>query len=110
MTILTNSEGAATATGLTPNAVAGDMAVQVSASFEGQTASTTIAQTNVAGAGLSAGATIGIVGAIAAGAALAAVTLVGGGSSPAPTPTPTPQVTRGVATIDTGGIRVGPPQ
>jgi DNA polymerase-3 subunit gamma/tau len=70
MTILTDAQGTAAASGLTPNAVAGELPIQVSASYQGQTASAVITQTNAvaAGAGMSA-ATIGIIGAVVAGAA-----------------------------------------
>lgn len=111
VTILTNPQGVATATGVTPNSVAGEFAINVSASHQGQTASTTIAQTNAAVAGASSAATIGIVAAIAAGAAVAvAVGLSGGdnGGGPGPiiTPPPTPQPPS--ATVTIGSPSAGP--
>jgi hypothetical protein len=111
MTVLTDSQGMATATGLTPNSVAGDLSIQVSASHQGQTASTLIAQTNVAaGAGMSA-ATIGIIGAIAAGAAVGAVMAFGGGDDPPVVNQPpvTPTTPTGTATVRPGGVTIGAP-
>ncbi len=109
VTMLTNPQGVATATGVAPNSVAGEFAINVSASHQGQTASTTIAQTNAAAAGASSAATIGIVAAIAAGAAVAvAVGLSGGngGGAPIITPTPTPQPPS--ATVTIGSPSAGP--
>lgn len=111
LTILTDAQGMATATGLTPNTVAGDLAIQVSASHQGQTAAVTIAQTNVAvGAGMSA-ATIGIIGAIVAGAAVGAVVALKGneetppiGGPPGPGSPPS-----GTATVRPGGVTIGAP-
>jgi cell division protein FtsN len=105
MTILTDAQGTASAVGLTPNAVAGDLPIQVSASYQGQTASAVITQTNAiaAGAGMSA-ATIGIIGAVVAGAAVGAALALSGGDS-------TPVVVRpsGTATVRTGGVTIGAP-
>lgn len=111
LTILTDSQGMATATGLTPNNVAGNLSIQVSASHQGQTASAVIAQTNVAaGAGMSA-ATIGIIGAIAAGAAVGAVIAFSGDdSTPSPGGPSTPPTTpSGTATVRPGGVTIGAP-
>jgi hypothetical protein len=107
MTILTDAQGMATATGLTPNTVAGDLAIQVSASHQGQTASAVIAQTNVAaGAGMSA-ATIGIIGAIAAGAAVGAVIAFKGGNDPVVAPPTAPPT--GTATVRPGDVVISVP-
>jgi hypothetical protein len=107
MTILTDSQGMASATGLTSNSVAGEMSIQVSASYQGQTATAVIAQTNAiaAGAGISA-ATIGIIGAVAAGAAVGAAVALGGGDNSTPS---TPSRPRGTATVRTGGVTIGAP-
>ncbi|MEX2301858.1 MAG: SPOR domain-containing protein [Bryobacterales bacterium] len=108
MTILTDSQGMATATGFTPNTVAGDVAIQVSASHQGQTASTLIAQSNVAaGAGMSA-ATIGIIGAIVAGVAVGAAVALSGGDDPPPTTAPPVVPPSGTATVRPGGVTIGP--
>ena len=104
LTVATNAAGQATAAGLTPLAT-GTLQINAAAAFQGQVASITIAQTNVAtaaqaaaaaagtsgagGAGSSAGAaagsggglsgtTIGILGAVAGGAALVATQAAGG--------------------------------
>lgn len=111
VTMLTNPQGVATATGVTPNSVAGEFAINVSASHQGQTASTTIAQTNAAAAGASSAATIGIIAAVAAGAAVAvAVGLSGGGGgggAPIITPTPTPQPPSATVTIGSPSAGAG---
>ncbi len=74
VTVLTGPDGTASATGFTANAAQGQYAMQVTASHQGQTASTVVAQTNAAaGGGLSAAATAGIVAGIAGGAAVALV-------------------------------------
>jgi hypothetical protein len=93
LTVATNAAGQAAVTGLTPSA-AGAFQIQVSAAFQGQVATATIAQTNVmtaaqaaaagaassgsagggaagGGGGLSA-TTVGVVGAAVAGGAVAA--------------------------------------
>ena len=73
--MLTGPDGTATATGFTANSAQGQYAIQVTASHQGQTASTAVAQANAAaaGGGLSAAATAGIVAGIAGGAAVALV-------------------------------------
>ncbi len=108
MTIMTDAQGTATATGLTPNAVAGDMPIQVSASYQGQSASAVITQSNAvaAGAGMSA-ATIGIIGAVVAGAAVGAALALGGGDKSS---SPPGQVRpSGTASVNTGGVTIGAP-
>jgi hypothetical protein len=114
VTMLTNSQGVATTTGMTPNAVAGEFGVQVNASYQGQTASTTIAQTNAVGAaaGASTAATLGIIGGIAAGVAVAVVVGLSGDSGPTtggpvsppiiPPPPPTVTFTIGPPTAGPG--------
>ena len=89
-TVTTNQAGQATAT-FTPNSVAGSYNINVSAAVQGQTVTTSIAQTNLAmaaAAGGISGATVGIiVAAVAAAAVGGAMALRGGGggnSSPAP--------------------------
>ncbi|MCW5962929.1 MAG: hypothetical protein KIT83_02735 [Bryobacterales bacterium] len=125
LNVITNQQGVAAARGFQLNAVAGDFQIRVTASFQGQTASTAITQTNTAalagsagagsaggaaggaGGGLSTGAVVGIV-AVVAGAALGVALGVGGGGggptpSPGPTPTPTPTigVTLGAPSVTT---------
>jgi hypothetical protein len=92
LTVVTNAAGQATATGLTPSS-AGAFRIAARATFQGQTATTTIAQSNVmtaaeaakvantgaaSGGGMSAGKIIAIVGGI--GAAGAGVAVAAGGS------------------------------
>jgi hypothetical protein len=67
-----------------------------------------IAQSNVAaGAGMSA-ATIGVIGAIAAGVAVGAALALGGGDDPPPPNTPPPAPPSGTATVRPGGVTIGP--
>lgn len=110
LTVVTNDQGRAIASGFKPNNVAGKMEIRVTASHEGQTASATITQTNaaVAAAGLSAGAKaliiIGVAGAAAAGATIAAS---GGKGNASSNPTAPP---RPVTTLTPGTGTVGGPQ
>lgn len=88
----------------------GPLNIQVTAAHQGQTASATIAQTNViaGGAGMT-GTTIGIIAGIVAGGAIAAVCATGncgGGSDPTPTPTPPASIRIGAGTTP---IFVGAP-
>ena len=74
LTVVTDNQGRAVARGLRPNNVNGDFQIRVNASFQGQTATTTIGMTNaLAAAGAAAGGgisakllTLIIVGAAAA--------------------------------------------
>lgn len=94
-TITTDAQGRATATGLRPNSVEGIFQIRVTASYQGQTASAIISQTNtrsgavVAGGG-GGGKTLAIILLVAAGAAGGAVaaTHTGGKSSSSPSTTP----------------------
>lgn len=86
LTVTTDAQGRAVAAGLRPNSVSGNFQIHVTASHQGQTANATINQSNVlaaaaaAGAGIS-GKTIGILLAIAGGAAVGgAVAATRGGS------------------------------
>ncbi len=115
VTMLTDSQGRAQASGLKPNAVKGKFDIHVNASASGKTATKTITQTNVVGvaaagavaAGISAKLLIGIVavaGAAAAGGVVAA-TRNGGSSSSASGGT-----AGGATTISPGIGTVGPPR
>lgn len=97
LTVTTNAAGQAAVTGLTPT-TAGAVQIQVSAAFQGQTATAVIEQTIVAtaaqatalgaaagGGGLSTGAILGIVGGVAAvagGVAVAGAVPGSGGDRP----------------------------
>ncbi|HMD70033.1 MAG TPA: hypothetical protein VKF41_01745 [Bryobacteraceae bacterium] len=91
LTVITDEQGRAVARGLRPNTGQGQFQIHVNASFNGQTANTTITQTNAAGAaaGTAAGAGISgkliavliVVGAAAAAGGAYAATHSGGGSS-----------------------------
>jgi hypothetical protein len=110
--VMTDSKGQAVAKGLRVNDVQGKFQIQIQASYEGTTATTTITQVNsiitAAAAGGVSGKVIAIL-AIAGGAAaggVIAATRKGGSTSgtPAPPPTPTP------TTISAGAPSVGGPQ
>lgn len=111
VTVTTNAQGQATATGLQANNAAGEFQIHVTASHEGQTASTTISQTNLAVAGgVSAGkiaAILAIVGGVAAGAAIA---LTRSDESPTPIPGPGPTPPPPSAAITSGTPTVGAPR
>jgi hypothetical protein len=116
LTVTTNAQGRAIAHGLTPNKVQGQYQIHVNASSNGQTASTTISQTNAIIAG-AAGAAAGIgisaklliiiaaAGAAAAGGALYATGAIGGGNN---NNTNTPAAS--FVTITPGTGTVGPPR
>jgi hypothetical protein len=116
LTVTTDAQGRATATGFRPNNQTGQLQIRVTASFAGQTASAIITQTNVSGGG-SAGSSTGmstgakvllIVGILGAAAAVGTVVAVrsnddsggGGGVSPPP-----PGITLTPGTPTVGGPR-----
>jgi hypothetical protein len=110
VSVTTNAQGQAVATGLQPNGVAGEYQMRISASHQGQVASTTIAQSNIAGAVAVAGAggakiaaILAIVGGAVAGGVVYATQK--GGSSPNGGP-PQPRI----ATVSAGSPAVGPPR
>lgn len=108
LTVVTDDTGRAVGRGLQPNNAAGKMQIRVNASMRGQTASTTITQTNtIAGvaAGIATGkliAIIAVVGGAAAAGAAVAVTRNGGGNGTPTGPTST--------VINPGSPTVGPPR
>ncbi|HEY6344827.1 MAG TPA: hypothetical protein VIY49_25300 [Bryobacteraceae bacterium] len=83
LTVSTDAQGRAVAAGIHRNNLSGQMQIRVTASFGGQTVSTVITQTNVAGgsAGLSTTAKVLIVIGVAGGAAAGAILATRGGSS-----------------------------
>lgn len=101
LTVTTDANGRAVARGIKPNGVAGQMQIRVTASFQGQTATAIITQTNIAGAakGLSTTAKVLIITAVVAGAAAGAIaaTMSGGSSKPAAPPPIT--ITPGTPTV-----------
>lgn len=85
--VVTDSQGQAKATGIRSNNQTGPLQMRVTASFQGLTASAVISQTNAAGAaaaastgGLSAGAKIWLIVAIAGGAAAGGIVAATHGS------------------------------
>ena len=81
LTLTTDANGMAATGPVTANASKGDFLIEVQASHEGQSATATIGQRNIA-TGLSAAAIGIIIGAIAAGATIAILT-TGGDDAPA---------------------------
>jgi hypothetical protein len=115
LTMLSDNQGQAVARGLRPNGLKGQFQIRVSASHQGQTASTSINQTNAviaasgaasAGAGLS-GKLIVVLAVVAAAAAGGAwyATHPSSGTPPATATT----ITAGT-TIAAGAGSVGPPR
>ncbi len=117
LTVTTDQQGQAVARGLRPNGVKGQFQIRVNANHNGQTATTTISQTNailtaagtVAAAGISAKliAVLAVVGAAAAGGAVYATTHNGGGGGGNTTPQPPANP---ATTISAGASSVGPPK
>jgi hypothetical protein len=103
LTTLTDANGNAVARGIQVNRLEGQYQINVSASHQGQTASTTINMSNAALAGAAAAGVsmkllliLGAVGGAAAGIAVAATGNGGGGATP---PRPSTTVTPGAPTV-----------
>jgi hypothetical protein len=75
LSVTTDAQGRAVATGLQPNSVEGQYQIHVTASYQGQIASATIAQSNAVGAAAAAGAAGAGAG---AGKLIAILAIVGG--------------------------------
>lgn len=112
-TIVTDANGRAAAGVIQPNAASGSMQINVTASYQGQTASSSITQTNSAAAasgGVSA-TTIGIIAGVAAAAGIGlAVGLKGGDKSPGTSPVVTPPVPAALRIRIGAPIVIGPPR
>ena len=106
--VYTNSEGKATARGLTPNTTPGKFQIMVNASFHGFSASTTADQTNVLPEGGKGSSKLIVILAIAGGAAVAGVVAAGGGGGSSQSPVTPP--TRTATTITPGTPVFGAPQ
>jgi hypothetical protein len=116
LTVVTDNQGRAIAHGLRPNNVQGQFQIHVNASSGGQTAVTTISQTNTliaaaAGTAVATGISVklivvlAVVGAAATGGALYATGVIGGGGgNNAASATPS------LVTISPGTGIVGPPR
>ena len=108
LTVMTDNQGRAVARGVRVNNVQGRMEIRVNASFQGQTASATIAQTNAlagaAAAGMGVGLKILIIAGVAAAAAVTgAVVATGDGESGTAAARPPTNVTPGAGSV-------GPPR
>ena len=107
LTVSTNAQGRATASGIRLNGATGQMQIRVSASLQGQTATATITENNEPGArsaaGLStAGKVVIILGLIGGAAAGGLVATRGGSPSPAAV---TPPISISAGTPTVGGPR-----
>ncbi len=112
MTVVTDSSGRATSGAFQPSGT-GQFKIQVTASHQGRSATSVIAQTNQLGAaaGLSGGAIAAIVGVAAAGAVTGLALGLRGGNGNAPSSSSAPAGTTPRATIGVGGGPVfGPPR
>ncbi len=108
LSVTTDAQGRAVATGLQSNNVPGEYQMRVTASHQGQTASAVISQTNVAAAAAAGAgklvAILAIVGGAVAGGVIAATRGDNGGS-----PAAAPAAPR-IATVSAGGPTVGAPR
>lgn len=113
-TTTTDNLGRAIGTGLKPNGLEGSVQMKVSATYQGQTVSTTINMTNAMGAvaGTGAGAStgggsaklIGILVAVGAAAGVGAAVALRSGGTPSPSPSaPRPPVSISIGTGSVGG-------
>jgi hypothetical protein len=108
LSVVTDNQGRAVARTFRPNSVQGKFQIHINASFQGQTASATITQSNAvaAGAAASAGVSGKLIAILAIGAAAVAggvIAATRGGSSNTVTSPP-------VVTIAPGTGTVGPPR
>jgi hypothetical protein len=116
LTVMTDSQGRAVAHGLKPNNVQGQYQIHVNASYQGQTASATISQSNMLAAAAAGGAVaagistklivvLAIAGAAAATGGALYATHSGGGNNGSGT-----AATPAAVTITPGTGSVGPPR
>lgn len=113
-TTTTDTAGRAIGTGLKPNGLEGPVQMKVTATYQGQSVSTTINMTNAmgavagAGAGAAAGGSsaklIGILAAIGAAAGVGVAVALRSGGTPAPSPSaPRPPTSISIGTGTVGG-------
>ena len=110
LTVTTNDQGLASAHGLKPNAVSGEMQIHINVSYQGRTARALITQFNMTVPSAKAGSgkllvIIALVGAAAAGGAYAGLHKSGSSSSSGTQPTAAVPIS-----ITPGTGTVGPPQ
>lgn len=106
LTIMTDNQGRAVGRGLRPNSTAGQFQIRVTASYQGQAATTNIMQTNAEPAqGKGSSKTILILALIGGAAAAGAGIAAGKGKSSSTTPPAT-----GGAVISPGSPSFGPPR
>ncbi len=110
LTVTTNDQGLASARGVKPNTVSGEMPIHVNASYQGRTARAIITQFNMTVPSAKAGSSklliiIAVIGAAAAGGAYAGLHKSGSSSSSATLPSGPSHIS-----ITAGTGTVGPPQ
>jgi hypothetical protein len=119
LSVTTDAQGRAMATGLQPNNVQGEFQIRVSASHQGQMASATISQSNVVSAAAAAGAGAGAGAGAAAGAGkLIAILAIVGGAVAGGVVVAAQQGNNGsnggtpprIANVSAGSPMVGPPR
>jgi hypothetical protein len=113
LSIRTEEDGRAVASGLKPNSVVGQFQIRVNATYEGRSASTTIVQTNASPAsGNSARSKkLIILGLVAGGVAGGVAAAAGGGNSARSTPAPPPSADAPApGSITPGTPGIGPPR
>jgi hypothetical protein len=103
LTLTTDSQGRASAAGIRPNNQTGKLEIHVSASYQGQTATAVITQSNVAGVGPSTGMSRGtkilIILAVVGGATAGGIAATRGGSSSSSSGPPALVITPGTPTV-----------
>jgi hypothetical protein len=109
LVVTTDAQGHAVARGMRPNSQPGKFEMRVTASYQGQTASATVTQFNMAvqssKSGGGSGKWIAILAIAGGGAAAGIIVATQGSSSSTPTPQPRPPLS-----ITAGSGAVGPPQ
>ena len=107
LTVNTNAQGRATASGIRVTGATGQMQIRITASYQGQTATASITQNNEPGAkstgGISTAGKVVIVLALIGGAAAGGVVVTRGGSTSPPAAPPPISITAGTPTV--GGPR-----
>jgi len=109
-TVQTDARGMATAHGLKPNRLEGQFRIRVTTSWRGESAATTLVQTNAEPPGKSSSSKWAVIALIVGGAAAGGVVAAThGGNSPATTPTP-PVPAAPASSIVPGAPSFGPPK
>ena len=105
----TDAQGRAVAHGLRPNAITGPYEIRVTASFESQTGSAMISQTNASPAEAKSSKKIWLIGLVAGAAAGGAFAAAHGGKSSATSPSTSGSQSAATGSIVAGSPSFGPP-